>query len=242
LNPAAEYVLEAEHISKEYRRGEETFFAVHDVSLALGSGEFVCIMGRSGSGKSTLLNILAGLLLPGSGRILFQGSDYAAMRDRELSRLRNKKIGYIMQGRSILPNLTVKQNVLLPAFLDKNEFDVSGRAVLLLEQVGIPHLAAQYPSRLSGGELRRVAIARALLNDPDLLIADEPASDLDAETAAELMELFASLARKGLSILMVTHDGDAEGLCGRSYTMKSGVLTDLTPCRTGPGQRPERQK
>lgn len=217
-------ILEARNLSKEYCREGGPFLALRDINISIDAYEFIAVTGRSGSGKSTLLNILAGLLNPSSGTILFQGADYAALSDRELARLRNKKIGYIMQGHSLLPNLTVQQNVLLPAFLGKGGFDESGRAFLLLEQVGIPHLAAQYPSRLSGGEMRRVAIARALLNSPDLLIADEPTGDLDGETAGEIMRLFASIAAEGTSILMVTHDKDAEGYCGRSYTMNSGTL------------------
>jgi putative ABC transport system ATP-binding protein len=218
-------MLEVRNITKEYHRGSTPFFAVHDISFTLDKDEFVCITGRSGSGKSTLLNILAGLLAPTSGSVIFDGTDYAALHDRELSRLRNKKIGFIMQGHSILPNFTVFQNVLLPSVLYKNDFDESGRAFFLLDQMGISHLSGQYPSHLSGGELRRVSIARSLFNSPELLIADEPTGDLDSETAAGIMGLFTSILKNGTSILMVTHDRDAEGYCGRSYTMQSGTLT-----------------
>ncbi|MDR1943888.1 MAG: ABC transporter ATP-binding protein [Synergistaceae bacterium] len=217
-------MLEATGLKKEYRRAGAPFLAVNDVSLSIGEGEFVCVMGRSGSGKSTLLNMLAGTLSPTSGDISFRGRKYSSLTDRALSALRGAKIGYIMQGMCVLPNFTVLQNVTIPHFFNKLHSNPEGRALFLLEQAGIPHLAQQYPSSLSGGELRRVSIARALFNSPELLIADEPTSDLDDETTSFIMRLFESITRDGASILIVTHDSDAAARRCRRYSMESGAL------------------
>jgi putative ABC transport system ATP-binding protein len=223
-------ILEAWGISKEYDRGSVPFWAVNDVSLSIGEGEFVCVVGRSGSGKSTLLNILAGLLTPTSGSVSFEGQEYGSLSDGQLSRLRNTRLGYIMQGHSILPNFTVLQNVILPHIFFRRDDDPTDEALSLLEQVGLRPLASQYPSSLSGGELRRVSIARALLMSPKLLIADEPTGDLDEETASDIMKLFSAIVKKGTSVLMVTHDSDATVYADRLCAMKSGNLSETRSC------------
>ncbi|MDR3354059.1 MAG: ABC transporter ATP-binding protein [Synergistaceae bacterium] len=220
-------ILEAREIKKQYHRDNILFSAVNDVSLSIGEGEFVCIVGRSGSGKSTLLNILAGLLTPTSGSVSFEGREYGGMNDGELSRLRNTRLGYIMQGHNVLSNFTVLQNVLLPHIFFKRDDDPTDRALSLLEQVGLRPLASQYPSSLSGGELHRVSIARALLMSPGLLIADEPTGDLDEETVSEIMGLFAGIVSKGTAVLMVTHNSDAASYADRMYTMQSGRLSEM---------------
>jgi putative ABC transport system ATP-binding protein len=219
-------ILEAHEIKKRYYRGDIPFFAVGGVSLLIGEGEFVCIAGRSGSGKSTLLNILAGLLTPTSGSVVFEGKGYDKLNDDELSKLRNTRIGYIMQGHNVLSNFTVLQNVLLPHVFFKRGDDPTERALSLLEQVGLRPLASQYPSSLSGGELHRVSIARALLMSPGLLIADEPTGDLDEETVSEIIELFAAIVKDGTAVLMVTHNSDAANYADRLYTMKSGKFSE----------------
>ncbi|MCI1956509.1 MAG: ABC transporter ATP-binding protein [Oscillospiraceae bacterium] len=218
-------ILEARNIAKTYLRGGMPFSAVDDVSLEIGEGEFVCIEGRSGSGKSTLLSILAGLLTPTSGTVRFGGKDYAALGDRERSFLRNTKLGYIMQGQSVLPNLTVLQNVLLPFTFFRRDGGSDQKALGLLDRAGLLPLAEQYPASLSGGEMRRVAIVRALLASPLLLIADEPTGDLDETTTREIMELFESAAKGGTAVLMVTHDKSTTRYAGRCFTMRSGKLT-----------------
>ncbi|MDR1616106.1 MAG: ABC transporter ATP-binding protein [Syntrophomonadaceae bacterium] len=215
-------ILEAREIKKEYQQDDSSFFAVDGVSLTIDEGEFICVAGRSGSGKSTLLNILAGLLTPASGSIVFEGREYSGMNDGELSELRRTRLGYIMQGHGVLPNFTVLQNVILPYVLPKHDDSLIEKALSILEQVGIRPLASRYPSGLSGGELRRVTIARALLMSPRLLIADEPTGDLDEETASEIMRLFAAIVKNGAAILMVTHDTDAINYADRVYTMKAG--------------------
>jgi putative ABC transport system ATP-binding protein len=220
-------ILEARSLTKEYRRGDRPFLAVDDVSLQVEKGEFACIVGRSGSGKSTLLSMLAGMTSPTSGEVVFMGRSYSAMTDGELSRQRGSKIGYILQGHGVLSNFTVLQNVLIPNYFYNSSPHPEGRAALLLEKTGIGHLASQYPASLSGGELRRVSIARALFSSPDLLIAGEPTSDLDAETTTEVMELFSSIREEGTSILMVTHESDLPQGVGRRYVMESGRLGEI---------------
>ena len=217
-------MFEAIGLKKEYKRDGAPFLAVNDVSISIGKGEFISVTGRSGSGKSTLLNILAGMSPPTSGEIVFQGRKYSSLKDRELSAIRGAKIGYIMQGMCVFSNFTVLQNVSMPHFFNKSHSDAEGRARFLLDQLGIERLARQYPPSLSGGEIRRVAIARALFNSPDLLIADEPTSDLDDETTKEIMRIFESIVGQGTSVLMVTHDASAASFGSRRYVMDSGVL------------------
>jgi putative ABC transport system ATP-binding protein len=221
-------LLELKDLSKAYRRGGRAFNAVNAVSLSVEAGDFVSIIGRSGSGKTTLLNMSAGLLHPTAGTVLFEGKDIHRLKDKELSFLRNEKIGYVPQGQSLLSNFTVFDNVCIPWFLFKREGDVEGRAFILLEKVGISHLAASYPRELSGGEMRRVSIARALINEPRLLIADEPTGDLDAQTTAEIMTLFSRIAREGTAVFIVTHELDAQSYGDRTYSMDGGNLVPRT--------------
>lgn len=225
-------ILELCNLSKAYPRGNASFFAVQDVSLSLDAGDFVCIAGPSGSGKSTLLGIAAGLIAPTQGRVCFQGQDYDRLDDDARSALRNKSIGYVMQGPSLLPNFTVLQNVMLPYYVSqtrKAEPAPIARAALLLEQVGMLPLASQYPAELSGGELRRVAIARALLQSPGLVIADEPTGDLDEARTEEIMQLFSRLAQEGAALLVVTHDPVPFQYGNHRYVLRAGVMTEAYP-------------
>jgi putative ABC transport system ATP-binding protein len=221
-------ILKVNGLTKEYKREGTAFFAVHDVSLQLSAGDFFCITGRSGSGKSTLLNLLAGLLKPTRGSIEIEGRDISSFNDEEASAYRNSKIGYIPQGHSVLTNLTVLDNVRLPYYFFRRKGDVTDKAMSLLERAGIPHLARSYPKQLSGGELRRVSIARALMNDPVILMADEPTNDLDARTTAEMMKLFREISQKGTAVLMVTHDLEAAQSANRIFKMDMGILTEET--------------
>lgn len=219
-------LLEIKGLSKEYQRRGKVFWAVNSVDLSIGQGDFVNIIGRSGSGKSTLLNMAAGLLMPTSGSIRLNGTELYALKDKDISELRNTRLGYIPQGLGTLSTLTVFDNVRLPYFLSRRQGDASGRASFLLDEVGISALADMLPSQLSGGELRRVLIARALMNEPDILIADEPTSDLDIETTREIMELFARINKNGTTILIVTHELDTLEFGNRVLTMASGQLTE----------------
>jgi putative ABC transport system ATP-binding protein len=218
-------LLEYKDLSKEYRRGGRGFTAVNRVNLSVEPGDFISITGRSGSGKTTLLNMGVGLLKPTRGTVLFEGNDIYGLGDKDISFLRNEKIGYVPQGQSLLSNFTVLDNVCIPWFLFKRDGDPEGRAFILLEKVGISHLGASYPRELSGGELRRVSIARALINGPRLLIADEPTGDLDAQTTAEIMGLFSRIAEEGTAVLMVTHELDTLHYGNKTYVMDAGNLS-----------------
>ncbi len=216
--------IELKNLTKEYKRGETVFKAVDGVNLVVDKGDFINITGRSGSGKSTLLNLIAGLLSPSLGRIEVDNQDIAAWNDRAVSAYRNTKIGCIPQGQSTLSNLTVLDNVRLPYHLQKRNGSSQERALSLLKQTGIAHLAQAYPRQLSGGELKRVAIARALINEPDYILADEPTGDLDVQTTTEIMKLFRQIAQNKTAVVMVTHELDVLEYGSRTLTMDLGVL------------------
>jgi len=219
-------LLDVRALTKTYVRAGKDFAAVNGVSLALNNGEFACVTGSSGSGKSTLLNMVAGLLPPSSGQVFFDGAELGKLNDSALSALRNTKIGYIPQGRNILGNLSVLENVRLPYDLRKRSGDPTERALELLGRMGIRHLADQYPEQLSGGELRRVSIARGLINEPLLLVADEPTGDLDPKNSEGIMEMFTSVASTGVAVLLVTHETDAVRFAGRHLHMETGTLSE----------------
>jgi len=218
-------LLELRELTKEYKRGNRAFNAVNGVNVSVERGDFISITGRSGSGKSTLLNMSAGLLKPTAGTVLFDGQDIFSLTDISISRIRNEKIGFVPQGQSLLSNFTVLENVCIPWFLFKREGEPEERAFSLLEKTGIEHLAASYPKELSGGEMRRVAIARALINNPALLIADEPTGDLDAETTADIMRLLSAIAKEGTAVLIVTHELDTLSYGNKVYSMNGGKLS-----------------
>ena len=226
-------LLKLTDVCKEYQR-ERKFFAVNNVNLEIKTGDFVNIIGRSGSGKSTLLNISAGILTATSGSIEFDGENFSQKNDYELSKIRNEKIGFIPQGASALPNLTIIENVLLPYYLYSSLYakerrgDPEGYAYILLEKFGIENLRDSFPSEISGGELRRALIARALINRPKIIIADEPTSDLDIESSRNIMETFKKLNEEGMTLLIVSHDFDTLKYGNRVYTMNSGILSEGT--------------
>jgi len=219
-------LLQVNSLNKIYERGQETFYAVKDVDLAVKKGDFISITGRSGSGKSTFLNMLTGFLLPSSGSIQFDNLDIFSLDDERISTLRNSRFGYIPQGSGLLGNLTVFDNIRLPFYLDSHEGDISDRAAFLLEEIKLAHLANMYPANLSGGELRRIMIARALINSPDILIADEPTSDLDVETTKVIMDLFMRINKKGTTIIIVTHEHSTLVCGNRVLVMKEGRLLE----------------
>lgn len=219
-------VIELKTVGKRYERGGRPFWALRNASLTVAPGEFVTLFGRSGSGKSTLLNILVGLLKPTEGDVLFEGKSILEKSDAEMSAIRNSMIGYVPQGAGILSTLTVLDNVRLPWYLSARGAEPEGRAQELLETFGLGDLGAQYPSALSGGELRRVAIARALMCSPRVIVADEPTSSLDRASAANVVKVLRELADKGTSVLMVTHDESSFELSDRFYEMEAGCLSE----------------
>lgn len=218
-------LIDVKRVGKRYERGGRPFWAVTGATLTVSEGEFVTLLGRSGSGKSTLLNMVVGLLAPTEGTVTLCGQALAGMSDEAASALRNRAVGFVPQGAGVLSTLTVLDNVRLPAYLSAGVREEEGRALELLEAVGLKELANQYPSALSGGELRRVAIARALMNRPKVIVADEPTSSLDADNAAMVVDIFKKLARGGTGVLMVTHDTSSIEQSDRLFDMVGGVLS-----------------
>lgn len=218
-------LIDVKRVGKRYERGGRPFWAVKGATLTVSEGEFVTLLGRSGSGKSTLLNMVVGLLAPTEGTVTLCGQALAGMSDEAASALRNRAVGFVPQGAGVLSTLTVLDNVRLPAYLSAGVREEEGRALELLEAVGLKELANQYPSALSGGELRRVAIARALMNRPKVIVADEPTSSLDADNAAMVVDIFKKLARGGTGVLMVTHDTSSIEQSDRLFDMVGGLLS-----------------
>ncbi|MCB2289927.1 ABC transporter ATP-binding protein [Clostridium sp. CS001] len=217
-------ILEIRNLRKEYKRKNEMFLAVNDVNLSISKGEFVSIVGHSGCGKSTLLNMVAGLLRPTDGEILIHGSDVSEKNEKELALLRNETIGYILQGQNLLSNFTILDNICMPAYLSPRKKIVKVKALELLEEVGLKGMDGEYPANLSGGELRRVSIIRALINSPEILIADEPTSNLDPENSKMVMKLFKEISDKGTTVLISTHDLEFLDYTHKNYEMKKGIL------------------
>jgi putative ABC transport system ATP-binding protein len=210
-------------ITKMYQGGITG--ALNGVSVTVDKGEFTAIMGPSGSGKSTMLNLVAGLDRPSSGTVTVGGTDLGQLGEAGLARFRRDHIGFVFQFFYLLPNLTALENVLIPAQLKGNV--VPGRARELLEQLGIKEVADKYPARLSGGQQQRVAIARALINNPTLLLADEPTGALDTHTGDQVMELLGELHRNGQTILLVTHDAKlATRHAARVISVMDGKIVD----------------
>lgn len=216
-------LLETKNVCRHYERNGEQFCAVKNATLCVHQGDFMCIQGPSGSGKSTLLSMLAGLLRPTSGSILFEGKDITRLKDKQLSLLRCTDIAYIPQGYSLLENLTVYENIHLALSLSGKEI-TEGRTEEMLLRFSISNLAHTMPTMLSGGEKRRVAIARALCVQPKILLADEPTNDLDAQNRTEVLNTFRSIAESGTAVLMVTHDEATKAYAHCTYTMKDGLL------------------
>ncbi|MBR2175498.1 MAG: ABC transporter ATP-binding protein [Clostridia bacterium] len=223
-------ILKAEAVTKKYFRkfaDKNYFYAVNETDFVLKEGAVTEIIGRSGSGKTTFLNILAGLLSPSSGRVMLGDTDIYSLNDKKLSLLRNDNIGVIPQGQTGLDSLTVLENVKLPYILYGKGEDADERAAALLEMVGIAHLADSYPHELSGGEVRRLAIARALMKNPPVILADEPTGDLDDENTEIVFGILRKAADDGASVLLVTHESDAQRYADEIYRMNSGKLEKI---------------
>lgn len=223
--------LRAEQICKRYFRksGEaNNFYAVKPVSLELKPGTVTVLCGRSGSGKTTLLHMLSGLLTPTEGKVWLGETDLYALPDRELSRLRNRAIGVVPQGRSVLDTLTVEENILLPGeFYGTTERREAATA--WMERLKIRELAAARAAELSGGELRRTAIARTMCARPEVILADEPTGDLDDENTALVFGCFREAAEQGAAVFIVTHETDALQIADFAYRMDGGEMTAIAP-------------
>lgn len=220
-------IIEATGLTKEFARargGKRLFTAVHPLDIGLEERQLTVVSGHSGSGKSTLANMLAGILTPTAGHVRLDGMDLYSLRDEELSRLRNERIGLVPQGHTALRALTVLDNVLLPSILYRGDEAPAERARELLAAVGLDDLADAAPTELSGGELRRMAIARALLMDPAIVIADEPTAGLDSANATAVLTLLRDAADRAAAVLVVSHEAEAQRFADRSYVMEDGHL------------------
>jgi ABC-type lipoprotein export system ATPase subunit len=217
-------MITVDRISKTYTRPTgEPVHALRDVSLQIERGEFVAIVGVSGSGKSTLMNILGLLDRPGDGRYLFDGHDTSTLNVADQARMRNKKVGFVFQSFHLLPRTSALENVELP-LLYSDRSSIKGLGERGLEAVGLTDRMTHRPSELSGGQQQRVAIARALVNEPDLLLADEPTGNLDAQSARDVMAIFQRLHRAGRTIVIVTHDRDIAAHCERIVRIENGRI------------------
>jgi ABC-type lipoprotein export system ATPase subunit len=229
-------MIEAKGLTKRYFIGSEEIRAVDNVSLSIKKGEFVSIVGHSGSGKTTLLSLLGGLTRPDSGSIHIDGIDILSLNDNELSEYRNEKVSFIYQFSSLIPTLTALENVILPTIFSKKKIGGEGnssrnlidKAKELLSLVGLKDKFNAYPSQLSGGQQRRVAIARAFINDPELVLADEPTGDLDEDTEKEVMDLFERFNREmGITFILVTHNRELAKGAKRRFQMISGRINEV---------------
>ena len=220
-------LINVNNLSKSFRRGERDFFAIDNVSFDVNEKDFINIIGKSGSGKSTLLTLLSAIIEPTSGEIFVEGKNLSNMDDEEKSGYRNEFIGYVPQSLGTLPTLNVLDNVRLTYFFKKREGDGIERARMLLDMLGILNLENDFCKNLSGGELKRVLIARALMNEPKILIADEPTSDLDSKTTVEIMDMLKEINEKGTTIIIVTHDNDLLKYGSRLLEMTDGKLNEV---------------
>ena len=220
-------LINVNNLSKSFRRGERDFFAIDNVSFDVNEKDFINIIGKSGSGKTTLLTLLSAIIEPTSGDIFVEGKNLSKMDDEEKSGYRNEFIGYVPQSLGTLPTLNVLDNVRLPYFFKKREGNGVERARMLLDMCGILDLENDFCKNLSGGELKRVLIARALMNEPKILIADEPTSDLDSKTTIEIMNMLKEINEKGTTIIIVTHDNDLLKYGSRLLEMTDGKLNEV---------------
>lgn len=220
-------LIKMDKIKKYYRSGPDTVPALQEVTLQIDRGESAAVMGASGSGKSTLLSIVGGLNRPSEGKILIDDLDLYALPGERLADFRREYIGFVFQQFQLIPYLTALENVLLPlttaGYPRSEKYE---RALNALERVAMPARKNHLPSQLSGGEQERVAIARAIVNEPPLILADEPTGSLDSRTAREIIELFQALNESGLTILMVTHNPENAACMQRLITMQDGLVTD----------------
>ncbi|MBP7707105.1 MAG: ABC transporter ATP-binding protein [Candidatus Aminicenantes bacterium] len=220
-------VIELRNLVKTYCVGETEVRALRGVSYNIGQGDFLAIMGPSGSGKSSLMNILGCLDRPTSGEYFLEGEDVAKLDKDRLARIRNQKIGFVFQSFNLLSRTTALENVELPLYYSTvaESQNMTGRALAALEAVGLKDRAHHKTNQLSGGEQQRVAIARALLNNPTLILADEPTGNLDSRTSSEVMNIFKSLNEdKGITMVMVTHEPDIAAWAGKRIYLKDGLI------------------
>ena len=218
-------MLEIKNVSKIYGEGETKVVALDNVSLLVNRGDFIAVMGPSGSGKTTLLNIIGGLDYPSSGEVILEGKRIDDLDENALVDIRRGKIAYVFQQYHLLPSLTALENVLLPLIFCGADKEAK-KALDILKRVGLEKRAGHNPSQLSGGEQQRVAIARALVNDPSLILADEPTGNMDQKTGREILSLFDQLNKEGHSIIMVTHNPEIAEHAGKVIVLQDGQIVN----------------
>lgn len=222
-------IIEMADISKRYVMGSEIIEALKSVTISVSKGEYVAFMGPSGSGKSTLMNIIGCLDTPSTGKYILNNKDVSDMSESELAEIRNKEIGFVFQTFNLLPRMSSLDNVALPLiYAGLNKADRTEKAMMSLRNVGLENRAGHKPNELSGGQRQRVAIARALVNDPSILLADEPTGNLDSKTSYEIMDLFDQLYSKGNTIVMVTHEEDIAHYAHRVVRLRDGLVESDT--------------
>lgn len=220
-------LLEVKDLSRVFRQGDSDIYAVNHLNFSVESGEMVAIVGQSGSGKTTLLNLLGGIDKPDTGQVLLDEQNIHSLSDKESAKLRRQKIGYIYQDFKLLPILTAKENILLPATLDGRKIPAS-EVRALADRLGIGNRLNHLPSQMSGGQRQRVAIARALINQPSILLADEPTGNLDKASAHEILEVLLKLNYEGNTILLVTHEESFANMCPRKIALSDGqIISDV---------------
>ena len=226
IQPKSEAIIELQGVSKRYKLGRRTVDALHDVSLVIGKGEFVAITGASGSGKSTLLQIIGCLDKPTSGSVMVEMKDATHLNDNALSELRQRAIGFVFQSFYLQPFLRLNDNLAVPAmFTSEKGQAIDTRVQQLLESVGLSERARHFPKELSGGQIQRAAIARALINNPRIILADEPTGNLDSTNSTSIIRLFHAIRDKlGTTVVVVTHDADIARQADRIIELKDGVI------------------
>ncbi|ARK11211.1 ABC transporter ATP-binding protein [Fibrivirga algicola] len=218
-------IIETSEVAKRYIMGSEVIDALKSITIAVQKGEYVAFMGPSGSGKSTLMNIVGCLDSPTSGRYILNNQDVSNMTENALAEVRNKEIGFVFQTFNLLPRQTSLENVALPLiYAGFNKADRTEKAMLALKNVGLENRAGHRPNELSGGQRQRVAVARALVNDPSILLADEPTGNLDSKTSYEIMDLFDQIHSKGNTVIMVTHEEDIAEYAHRIIRLRDGLI------------------
>ena len=225
-------VVRLENVHKTYHTGEVEVQAVRGVSLEIKRGEFVAFMGSSGSGKSTLMNMLGCLDRPSEGRYLLDGLDVSGLDRDRLADIRNRKLGFVFQSFNLLPRTSALENVELPLLYGEHRLtnaQLREKAGKVLAAVGLAGREDHHPSQLSGGQQQRVAIARALINDPEIVLADEPTGNLDSRTSVEIMDIFQKLNDRGITIVMVTHESDIAAYARRNIVMRDGLVQSDEP-------------